>query len=261
MTSCFFADNQAVSAGSATVLNSYIARGGALNNDQSSTAQVSNSCFADNQAIGGAGGQESDGGAIGNFSGGTLQLTTGTFTGNQAIGGSKGGGEAHGGALANSYASATISQATFLGNTALGGDGGNADLVDPVGDGVGGAIVNEFGGNMVVDSCPFVNNRAIGGNGGNGGVANPDYAVDIAGGGAITNIENLTVSNSSFVGNLAEGGNDASGGPAGQGVVGSAFGGAIQNLARPPSQPAPSIPTWPLEATTTKDLTTCLRRE
>jgi fibronectin-binding autotransporter adhesin len=169
------------------------------------------------------------GGAICSFSldGGppaSADISNSTFVDNRALGGAAGvgagaGGGGVGGAIQNDNSSLTVSRSTFVGNRALGG----AATVGTGGFGAAGAIANaaRFGDTaLVVTHSVFVDNRAAGGAGAVGGIGR---------GGAVANFvafqaplgagftATTTIEHSALTGNRAVGGAGTATGGAGQG--------------------------------------------
>jgi phospholipase/lecithinase/hemolysin len=207
--------------------------GGGLSMDQPATLIVSNSTFAGNKVVGGAGtsaggisgpGIAAIGGGIEDFSGGSASITNSTFIGNSAVGGAGGsgqpGGDGIGGGLDISYdTTATVTGTTFSGNQAVGGAGANAPVTDAAngssGAGIGGAISLGTGvlfatpdtSSLVLSNCTLAGNVARGGAGlagGNGG--------DGQGGGLAVLAGSATVSGSTLALNVALGGSGRLGG-------------------------------------------------
>src|SRR5262249_5375240 len=111
-----------------------------------STATVRDSTIADNQAVGGVGG-EAQGGGIANHLGGILTVSDSTLTGHHAVGGDGAGG--FGGGLYNDGPSThpsnpgaptvlSVSGSTIAGNEAIGGAAGAGG--SSAGFGAGGGI-------------------------------------------------------------------------------------------------------------------------
>jgi hypothetical protein len=213
------------------------AAGGAVSNAHGGVADISDSSFDGNRAIGGNWGKATVGiysiglalgGAIENE--GTLSVHDCQFTSNRAIGGSNGTsvvtvglvGVGGGGAIANvKLGSATISRCTIAGNQAEGG-AGNKGKLGPyfVGSGIGGGIANLTGGALQVQECRFISNKALGGSPGNTGTGSQG-----AGGGLITFAGTTVVEDSHFDSNQAQGG--VALGDAGADMGGNAAGGAV----------------------------------
>ncbi len=126
--------------------------------DKPVTAAISNSTFANNQAIGGfsaATGADGLGGSIANINGSTLTLTLCSLIANSAVGGTGAtGGNGFGGGLFNDGSSnVTILGSTITLNMASGGTalaGGNAGL------GVGGGLYLVSGGTASADLLTLI---------------------------------------------------------------------------------------------------------
>ncbi len=182
--------------------------GGALLNEGS--ANVINSTFQNNQAVGGGTGDFFGGpvgGAIDNYNGAMLLVTGSTFTGNEAVS-AAGPYAASGGAIENDAgfpdakgnfthpSTAYISDSTFTGNQAVGVAGAIAN---------GGALDNQgTGATMFVTNCTLSGNRALGGDGGTASSNGEGL------GGGILNVldATLVVDDSRLTGNKAVGGNN-----------------------------------------------------
>ena len=214
LTSCSLVNNTAYAGAGLDVFG-----GGLLN---LGTAYVTACTCTGNQVLGGVTGSLPDpfggsvGGAIDNFGGATLTVTASTFTGNLARG-AAGGFFGVGGAIDNnggfdndSRSTATISNSIFQSNVATGdmgslGNGGainnqgthanmtltNSRLIDNqsigVGaNGLGGGIVNQLSGTLIVKNSTFMGNQAKG--------------ALVFGGGINNTSSTLTVINSSFFG-------------------------------------------------------------
>jgi hypothetical protein len=124
-----------------------------------STLTVSDSTFADNRALGGAGGSAGAvagagaGGGIASLFGAMTTVTGSTFTGNQAIGGvgavGANGGDGFGGGLYNDGRSTLeLSGSTITNNQTIGGEAGAGGSA---GSGVGGGLYLALGGTACLD--------------------------------------------------------------------------------------------------------------
>jgi predicted outer membrane repeat protein len=140
-----------------------------------------------------AGGKVSGTYGGGVWNAGTLVLTGDDFTGNSA-GNYGGGGIANSGAL-------SMTDCTLSGNTAW-----NPNGIEGIG-GVGGAIINQFGGTMSIADCTITGNSAWGSgaiyNGGTTTIS--QSTIDGNSEGALFNAGTLTVSQSYFNGNSSLG--------------------------------------------------------
>ena len=241
--------------------------------------------------MGGAAGDYNDGGdASGgglNSLGGDVTLTSTQFLNNQAIGGAGGndsstiyggvGGTAQGagifssGTVTSTYSNGTFIESvltltlnatnlTLLGNQAIAGAGGSGGTGGVAGDAQGGGLYNYVGA-ATLSGGTIADNQAVGGAGGNGSSGGSGGAGgDAQGGGlystgdelylynngefeAVAVASTLTASNFSLLGNLAQGGAGGAGNGSGiGGDGGSATGGGFDNdpgstaqhLRRPP---------------------------
>lgn len=156
---------------------------------------------------------------------GTIQIANSSFSNNLAIGGNNStavitsdigeAGGAEGGAFCNEAGvSATVSNSTFDHNQAIGGSGNSGSgPVMLVGEGLGGAIVSAFGGDVFgpntlnVSNSTFTGNQAIGGDN-NTGTGTVSALVGVGAGGGIANYAGgtATVSDSTLDHNRALGG-------------------------------------------------------
>jgi hypothetical protein len=215
--------NQAVTTNGSDSLG-----GGLLNNEGKATIQ--GTTFSNNAALGGGSTSlfsGSAGGAIDNYEGATLNVTGSTFTGNQVVSAPGGfhfgvGGaiESDAGAINNNPSTVTISNSTFTNNVATGG----TDVI-----GQGGAIGSESlvpGLSLVnLTNCTIIGNRAVGGGGGDGVTVTDSEAT----GGALQQYQGtMNIAGCAISGNLAQGGNGTVISNADPGA-GGAFGGGIQN--------------------------------
>src|SRR5262245_30676321 len=192
--------------------------GGAVFDDQSSSADIQHATFSGNSVVGGS----ANGGAIGQVGGGQLSVGYSTFTANydqggagsdDFIGGSFGGAiEAQRvGVLASAVPTVSVSHCTFTGNQALVDTA--AAGADSNGQGNGGAIDLEDGAVATVSYCTFSGNLARGGNGGTGG----GFGGASFGGAISSASATLTVTGSVFTGNTTQGGSGGAGGVGGDG--------------------------------------------
>ncbi len=184
VTNCTFTNNT-VTSNSATGLG-----GGAIYSSSNLPAEVvtiTGSTFTGNAEVGGSGG----GGAVRNRSG-SMTITNSTFTSNTGLAG--------GGAIHNTDI-LSISDSTFTGNSA---SGPNAQQS---GQGSGGAISNQGGGQLTIANSVITGNAAV--NHGGGVYYQPN------GGTPFMTITNTTISN-----NTANSNNDTTGGGGGVYIVG-----------------------------------------
>jgi hypothetical protein len=173
------------------------------------------------------------GGAILNEAGGTLILRRDRLTGNQAVGVAP-AGAGQGGAVATVGPGTTLSvdDCVFGDNEALGADGAAASSTgDDVngGDGDGGAVFNDAGTRLDIDSSLFSGNQAVGGAAGfnfddlaAGGDGNGGAVYFVADGATDDRMVDTTLS-----------GNQAIGGPGGrneEGVGSYGIGGAVAGV-------------------------------
>jgi hypothetical protein len=197
---CNFSENQVIGGSNAVNGTSGtgqlgLAFGGAVFN--LSTATITNSAFENNLAQGGNGNTDLKG---------DLQVGAGTggaITDNPFFDGSGG--------------NLNASNCTFTNNKATGGTGNTGGPLSN--DGLGGALVNQFGASATFTSTTFAGNLAIGGAGGAG--SNGSDAL----GGALASIEasTLTLSSCTLSGNQAVGGAGGSGANGGNGFGGSVY--------------------------------------
>jgi hypothetical protein len=230
VSDCTFADNTAI-GGTTTTGNGSAGAGGAIW-DGFATAVVDNCTFKDNRVSGGnpttGVGGLGLGGAIlvqSDLVAGiaTLTLTDSQFIGNESDGGNGGGAGVGGAILTNGDgADTTIANTSFADNQAIGGSGGpSSGLFGAGGLGIGGAILNAFGGSLQVTSALFNGNLAVGGEGSDGwggAIAN------VAGGGD-GHDTTATITATSFVNNQAIGGAGAGSDNGGNGLGGALFNG------------------------------------
>jgi hypothetical protein len=212
--------NQAVAT-----LTSSNGRGGAIANLSGATLTVTDCLFNQNQVLGGSGAPGPlfvrSGAGILNL-GSRLTVSHSTFLGNQSLGGT-GGGRAQAGGIHNENgATATITDSSFIANQAIAGDGSG-----DIGFGRAGAFLNHAA-TLTLENCTILGNVAQGGSNNTSGLR----VIGAAGGGAIHNSGGgtLLLTESTISGNRAIGGanNTSTGGDA---DVGTAFGGAINNVA------------------------------
>lgn len=216
-----FSDNHALVVGGA-LWNQAGPSGGA-------TANISDSTFLGNQALGSVNGTTNpsmlfegfapgngtaEGGAIDND--GSLTIADTTFTNNQAIGvpGSDGvNASGHGGAVA-ADGTLSIAGSTFIGNQALGATVPSGFASS---QGLGGGVI--VFDTATISNSSFIDNEAVGGVGGVGAANSPAF-VGAGGGILVLNGATLVVSGSRFVGNQAIGGAGGSGGGGALGIGG-----------------------------------------
>jgi hypothetical protein len=185
------------------------------------TLLVTDSLFTENQVLGSTG-RQGNGGAIANNAG-HLTVSRSMFTNNQAIGGT-GGANARGGGIDNiAGLTAVIRDSTFIGNQAIAGDGNGSISVD-IGIGRGGGLYNTRS-TVTVGNGTFLGNLARGGS--NNIRSGPVVAP--AGGAGIFNEGALFLTGSTVSGNRAVGGSNNRS-ISGDGDVGTAFGGGLNNL-------------------------------
>jgi hypothetical protein len=172
VTGSTFTNNEAVSAAG----TGYFATGGAIENDAGpdlnlpSTANISDSTFTGNQAIGGTGSSANGGGLDNQGSGATMSVTKSTLTGNRALGGSDAGAgvEGLGGGIMNVVGSTlVVDNSTLTDNLAQGGSyntptSGNLPFGPSAGAGQGGGILNGAATATITDTT-LNNNEATGG--------------------------------------------------------------------------------------------------
>jgi uncharacterized protein (TIGR03118 family) len=198
-----------------------IAQGGAVANVSGGVLTVTCSTFADNQAVGGLGGNAL-GGAIDNAPGAALTICYSVFGHNQAVGGdgdaTHQAGTGLGGALENLGAKATVGQSWFTGNEAIGGDNTAGGLA---GRGEGGGMFNDTLATLDVTESTLTDNLVRGGQRSKNAFDN-----GFAEGGGIGNRGALTVSYSTFAQNQAVGGAGSSSGITGGNGIG---GGLMSN--------------------------------
>jgi hypothetical protein len=249
--------NQAVGAATAPGVHG---QGGAVANLEGATLTVTDSLFAQNQALGGLSSQGNGGaianqgshlsvsrstftrnltrggtgrgntntraGGIDNVEGSTAVITDCAFTDNQAIGADGGEiGYARGGGIYNNDSTASVIRSTFSGNKAIAGSH-NTGTNRLLGLAFGGAIGNSDLGRLVVTGSTFTNNQAIGGsnNTSTGGIR----YTGVGTGGALLNVGEATVTDSTFEHNEARGGSGNRGSGASP-FVGIGWGGAIKS--------------------------------
>jgi hypothetical protein len=244
VSGCTFAYNQAIGGNNAQSSDStfgYIGagRGGALTSG--AVANVTDSTFIGNEALGGNGNSGGsgallvgvgDGGAIvGETLFGPVQLnvTNCTFHNNQAIDGVDNVGNTTGvfvgngmgGVLENFGGLATFSNCTFDHNQASGGQrssGGNG------GDGLGGVIANQLGSTATLTNCTLDHNMAVGGDGEDGGNGGNGLGGGIYNDGSTpSGVSSLTIAGSTITHNEAKGGKGDGGGTNGQGIGGGLY--------------------------------------
>ena len=217
---------------------------------------VTNSCFTDNEAIGGSNAVATGTDIVeaGSAEGGALTIEIGvaatisgtTFANNQAFGGGSNScsgpviddGTGFGGAILSGWGgelngptTLTVSNSTFVQNEAAGGNNntGTATTGGFVGAGVGGGIANYLGGTASVSSSVLTLGTALGGHGNTaggtgvfaglgagGGIFNGLGNYDSSGYGQF-NVSTVTVSDSVIDLNLAQGGGSGTG--AGGGIA------------------------------------------
>jgi hypothetical protein len=253
---CTISGDQAV--GGAGGSGAYIgnAEGGAINDYGSLT--ITGSVFDQDQALAGSGGNSGPGDleSFEDYSfGGAIACTeapmsiTGTvFSGDKAVGGNNsiatatdfaavGGSE--GGAIYNELgATSTIVGCNFDGNEAVGGDGdsGSGSVV-LVGEGLGGAIVSGFGGDVYgpdtlsVLKTNFNQNGAHGGDN-DTGIATVAGLVGTGAGAGIANYSGAStnISNSALIDGQASGGSLDTAGGTGTVLAGVGTGGGVFNF-------------------------------
>lgn len=153
--------------------------GGAISNASGAEITISNTTFTGNKTYGSSGSPDA-GGAIHNYAG-TVKITNSTFTDNETIGSATGmGGAIYNEGLTNAHGVVKISDSSFSGNRAsFGGAIDNNDMLTltnvqfeqnqahmdyAVGDygGLGGAIDNNFFGQITITDGSFINNAAEG---------------------------------------------------------------------------------------------------
>lgn len=200
---------------------------------------IRHSVFQGNAALGGeggaAGGEGGDGtgGAVAILAGSSLEIGHAKFTGNLARGGNGGpgaaGGDGQGGGVgltnlvtsiqvdgANLFdgllPSVTIHHSRFLGNQAQGGRGSSSGGTG--GNGIGGGLAVDGGGQASVSRSSFLFNRTQGGRGETGGNGQG------GGVGVTENNAELEIARTFLVGNQAVGGNGADADGLGQGGAG-----------------------------------------
>jgi len=246
-----FRGNQALGGGSGSFFSG--SAGGAIDNYEGGSLIISNSSFANNQAISAAdapgdffyatgGAIEEDAGIINNNPS-TATITNSSFTNNLATGGA--GVDGNGGGIdiqSNNTSTPGLVTMTLIGckitgNRSVGGGGGDG-VTSGDSEGVGGGLMS-VRGTLNVTNCEISNNQAIGGNGATisaadpyagggygGGISNNDSGFGggtQTNGGYSNNIAALTILNSTISGNIVRGGNNSAG------LGGNAFGGGISN--------------------------------
>jgi hypothetical protein len=208
-------NNQAV--GGATLAD---ARGAGVANTVGGTLTVVDCLFTGNQSLGGARGRGFAAAILNHSS--RLTVHHSTFDGNQAMGG-PGGGPAPGGAISNLMggATATITDSRFIGNQAIAGDGSGG-----IGVGRGGGVYT-FQATATIENCLFGDNEARGGSHvtGNASVIGSGIGGAVFSGDAAM----LFLGRSVIKGNQAIGG-DGNTSTGGNGFVGAAFGGGLNNV-------------------------------
>jgi hypothetical protein len=206
---------------------SIFAYGGAINlgPGSTSTATISDSSFAGNQALGGAPGASAAGGALSNSSNVVASMTvTGcTISGNEAIGEAGGDGEINfgsgqGGGI-NDFSSLTVTASTITDNLALGTPLASgavpSQTVSSGSASAGGGVfcLPEF----VPTATVFIEHSTIAGNKAKGGAGAAGSAGSVGEGGGIS----LILVNAGVVDGCTIAGNVASGGAGGTGAVGA----------------------------------------
>lgn len=188
--------------------------GGILN--VSSTLTLNGVSLSNNQAVGGAAGADGRGGAVANIGGGTLTVVDCLFTGNQALGGARGRGNAAG--ILNLSSTLTVHRSTFAGNQAMGGVNGGPALG-------GGISTTQRGATATITDSTFIGNQSIAGSGA-GGIGTG------RGGGVYSIRGTTTIQNCAFIENVARGGSNATGNAPviGCGMGGGVFSGDAATL-------------------------------
>jgi hypothetical protein len=223
VTSSKFSSNSVVGGASFSQIGG--SAGGGIDNFHGAILSVSDSTFVNNQAVGAAGPYYGLGGALDNNGGpggdvpSTATVTNCVFRGNLATVVAKGSG--NGGALDNIGAGSSlmIDSCTISDNLSVGGDGGDGETAQS--DGLGGGIMNQFGGVLLVTNSMINRNLALAGNNATPTIDNPNTGAGYGGGifgliSADTTVINSTISN-----------NEARGGTTATGSGGSAIGGGI----------------------------------
>jgi hypothetical protein len=208
--SCTFRDNRAEGGGGPSFFGG--SQGGAIDNYGGATLTVTDSRFADNQALGVGRGNFGIGGAIENNSGldlahpSTATINHCTFTGNRA-----GGPDAlgNGGALDNEGTGALMTVSNCLVDDNLSGGSDSAG-------GPGGGIMNFSGSTFIVIDSTIRGNLSSAGTGGTLG----------NGGGIDNQLAAMTIIRSTIAGNRSVGGDGANGAT----TFGEGLGGGIMNI-------------------------------
>jgi hypothetical protein len=163
------------------------------------------------------------------FGPGLVTITTSVFANNVAIGGAGGpggpGSEGIGGGLDVILGPPLIlSDCLFSHNTAIGGAGGSGA---PGGNGVGGGVAVDINSTATITNTVMIDNLAIGGVGGAGASGGTGYGGGLSVGDAslfgFPDASSVTVSGCLIVGNLAVGGQGGTGASGGNGFGGGIF--------------------------------------
>lgn len=234
-----FVDNQAVGGSSPNQSGGFALGGGMATSFPPSPAvssTISNSLFAGNQAIGGAGAFATfaAGGGLSNVFN-PLTITNTSFLGNSVIGsaGLNGGdgGSAQGGAILNDDDGThpmVIQGGLIAGNSAIGGNGGDATGHGGQGGEADGGGIANLGGSMTITGPLLTANLAQGGDGGRGSVGgNGGNGV---GGGLYASFGAIVVTGATITFNVADGGRGGDGTTT-DGLDGQGLGGGVAIVA------------------------------
>jgi hypothetical protein len=166
--------------------------------------------------------------------GSTATITDSTFAGNQAVAGDGGTGVGfgRGGGIANLFSVMTVENSQILDNVARGGSG----LTRPaprVGFASGGGIFSADSTTLFLTGSVVRGNQTLGGS--NNTSTSGNGYVGTALGGGMTNVGIATVTDSLFEDNEARGGNSNRGDGVGHQFVGTGVGGAIGTTAGDPT--------------------------
>jgi hypothetical protein len=230
VANCWFEHNTAIAevANDPIVSSEYtFAAGGAIDVNLTDTgaANISDSAFVGNQALGGSPGASAGGGALSNSSnlGATMTVTGCTLADNEAIGAANGDGATNfgsgqGGGI-NSIGGLTVSDSMLTNNRAQGAPLA-ADVVPSQtvlsnsGTAGGGIFCLDLAGSSVlIADSTIAGNQAVGGSG-------PAPAVAEGGGLSLILVPSGLVTDCTIVGNIARGGSGGSGVAGAAGVSG-----------------------------------------
>jgi hypothetical protein len=221
VSNCTFTKNQILGGGDANS-NMGGSAGGAIDNYDGATLTATDSQFMNNRVVSADGaGYFSLGGAIetnagtgehGDNTPSTATLTDCTFVSNLSQAGAF--NISNGGAIVNEGVGTltTLTNCQLSNNRSIAGDGGFDN------QGIGGGLMNEGGGTMVIAGCQITNNVAMGGK-------NGDLTKDTRSGsgyaGGVSNTSIMFISDSLISCNVAQGATTATG------PGGIAYGGGI----------------------------------